>query len=37
MTYKVYDSYGCLVRIFPTYLAAVNFKSVFGNYGWTIR
>lgn len=37
MTYKVYDSYGCLVRRFPTYLVALNYKTTFGNTGWTIN
>lgn len=37
MTYSVYDSYGCLVRKFPTYLAALNYKTIFGNTGWTIN
>lgn len=35
--YKVLDTYGCLVRVFPTYLAALNFKQTFGNTGWTIK
>lgn len=37
MTYKVYDPYGCLVRKFQTYLAALNYKIIFGNTGWTIE
>lgn len=37
MTYNVYDSYGCLVRKFPTSLAALNYKTTFGNTGWTIE
>lgn len=36
MAYRVYDSYGCLVRKVPTYLAAINFKTTFGNPQWTI-
>lgn len=37
MRYELYDSYGCLVRKFPTYLAALHFKETFGNIGWTIN
>lgn len=37
MRYEVYDSYGSLVRKFPTYLAALNYKTIFGNTGWTIN
>lgn len=37
MKYKVYDSYGCLVRKFSTCLAALNYKTIFGNTGWTIN
>lgn len=35
--FKVLDSYGCLVRMFPTYLAAINYKYTFGNSGWKIK
>lgn len=35
--YRIYDSYGCLVRKFPTYQAAFNYRIIFGNTGWTIK
>lgn len=34
--FKVYDSYGNLVRSFPTYEQAYNFKHTFGNSNWII-
>lgn len=37
MNYKVYDSYNCLVRVFSTYVEALNFKTVCGNTNWTIQ
>ena len=35
--YKVFDSLGNLMRKFSTYQAAVIYKMVYGNYGWTIK
>jgi hypothetical protein len=35
--FKVLDSYGCLVRMFPTYLAAIDYKYIFGNSSWKIK
>ena len=36
--YKVYDSYGKLVRgNFPTYSSALMFKEIYGNPNWSIR
>lgn len=35
--YKVYDSLGNLVRRFPTYRQASNYKFAYGNTGWTIK
>ena len=35
--YCVYDSMGNLMRVFPTYKQASNYKLAFGNYGWTIK
>ena len=36
--YKVYDSYGKLVRgNFPTYREALQYKEVYGNPSWFIR
>ena len=37
MRYNVHDSHGCLVRKFSTYPAALNYKTIFGNTGWTIE
>ena len=34
--YKVFDSLGNLMRKFSTYQAALNYKTVFGNYNWYI-
>lgn len=35
--YKVYDSWGNLMKGFPTYKQASNFMFAFGNSGWTIK
>lgn len=35
--YGVYDGWGILVKRFPTYKQAVNYKYIFGNKTWTIR
>lgn len=35
--YKVYDSLGNLMRVFSSYQAASNYKSIFGNYNWYIK
>nr|DAM35204.1 MAG TPA: hypothetical protein [Bacteriophage sp.] len=35
--YLVLDSYGNLIKKFPTYQQASTFKFVCGNYGWTIK
>ena len=35
--YKVYDSYGNLMRKFSTYKEAFVYRMVYGNYGWTIK
>lgn len=35
--YKVFDSWGNLVRRFPTYKQANNYKYACGNTGWTIK
>lgn len=35
--YKVFDSVGKLVRSFPTYKEAANYKFVYGNIGWSIK
>lgn len=35
--YKVYDSYGNLMRKFNTYQAASCYKITYGNYGWYIK
>lgn len=34
--YRVFDSLGNLMRKFSTYQAAINYKTVFGNYNWYI-
>ena len=35
--YKVYDSYGNLMKRFPTYIQASNYKFAYGNSNWTIK
>ena len=35
--YKVYDSFGNLMKKFSTYQAASAYKFTYGNYGWTIK
>lgn len=37
MRYRVYDSVGKFIKSFPTYIQAFNYRSIFGNYGWTIK
>lgn len=37
MKWCVYDNYGCLVRGFNSYLAALKYKVTYGNPGWTIN
>lgn len=37
MKYKVYDSWGNLMKSFPDYKQAYNYKFAFGNYGWSIK
>ena len=34
--YKVYDSWGNLMKRFPTYKQAYNYKYTYGNCGWYI-
>lgn len=34
--YRVFDSLGNLMSKFSTYQAAINYKTVFGNYNWYI-
>lgn len=34
--YYVYDSLGNLMKVFPTYEQASNYKFAYGNYSWTI-
>lgn len=34
--YRVYDSCGELVKYFPTFMEALNYKITFGNSGWYI-
>lgn len=35
--YKVYDSFGNLMRRFPTKEQAYNYKEAFGNKKWKVR
>lgn len=37
MRYKVYDSCGALVKSFPTYKQASNYKYTYGNIYWSIK
>lgn len=34
--YQVKDSLGNTIRVFNTYKEALNYKQIFGNYGWYI-
>lgn len=34
--YKVFDSFGNLMRVFHSYQAAATYKQTFGNYSWHI-
>ena len=37
LKYKVYDSFGNLMRVFHSYQAASEYKFVYGNYSWIIK